>query len=318
MGKLAKNRVVDEHASQLASGFRAPDLVAVGKIFPIVDVTTESGKFMTFGADASVIRTGLERALGDDRKRIDMRVGTGSFNTAEVGLEIPLYDRELKNVPESRRQDYRDKKTLIVQRYHLLGMEYGIASIIRAAGSYDVNHTLALAGTSRWSDPASTPYRNLRDWLRIQSFALGVPVSALSVALAPKPWESLQDHAQTLDRVKYTGKEASPEWLAAVLSCKSIDLLNGMYASSFDPKDPSNVTFSNIYDDEVIVYLEIANPSVGDPLWGGVARVDGYPVVTEYRDEPKSADVIASDENYGIFVQDNKRGFLARTVTGLP
>lgn len=318
MGKLAKNRVVDAHASNLASGYRAPDLIGLKKIMPIVPVSSEAGKFMVFGADANVIRAGLERALGEDRKRIEMRVGSGSYNTAEVALEAPIYDRELKNVPESRRQDYRDKKTLMVERYHQLGMEFAIATILRNAATYNVNNTTALTGTNQWSNAASTPYANLRTALRVVSAALGIPTTELSVAIAPKPYESLQDHAQTQDRVKYTGKEPDLGFFASALNCKSFDLLSAMYASSFDPKDPLNVTFSNIYDDEVIVYYDVPNPNAGDPLFGGVARVEGYPIVTEYRDEPKSADIVACDENYGIFTLNPRAAFLYRTVSGLP
>src|ERR1700752_613020 len=107
MTKLATNRVVDDHASQLANGFRSPDLSTVFKIWPIVEVSGESGKFMEFGADASIIRSGLERALGDDRKRVDFRVAIGNYNTTEVSVEVPTYARELKNVPEKLRGKYQ-------------------------------------------------------------------------------------------------------------------------------------------------------------------------------------------------------------------
>lgn len=317
MGKLAKNRVVDAHASQLAAGFRKPEFTAVNKIYPIVDVSTESGKFMQFAADAFVIQQNLERALGDDRKRIEMRVGSGSYNTAEVSVEVPVYDREIKNVPEQRRQDYRDKKTELAQARQLLLMEYTAAQILKDPAKYDAANTAALTAGNQWKETTSTPYANLRSWLRTISFKLGLPVSELSVAFAPKPWESLQDHAHTQDRIKYTGKEPSQALIAGILGCKAAELLAGMYATSFNPDDPTDVTFANIFDDEVLVYHEVANPSVAEPLWGGIARMEGYPIVTEYRDEPKSADIIACDENWGVFQLSNKRGFLARTVSGL-
>lgn len=317
MGTLAKNRVVDPHASQIASGFRKPEFTAVNKIFPIVDVSSEAGAFMQFGADASLIRANLERALGDDRKRIEMTVASGKYNTAEVSIEIPIYDRVIKNIPEARRDDYRTKKTEIVQSAHLLGMEYTVAQWLKNPANYDAANTVALAGAAQWSNIASTPYVNLRSWLRFMASKLGVPVSQLSVAMAAKPFEALSDHAQTLERLKYTGKEPSETAIASILGCKAVEHLDGQYASAFDPANLADATFTNIYDDEVVVFLEITSPSVVDPLWGGIARVDGYPIVTEYRDEPRSADITAVDENWGMFTLSNKRGYLARTVSGL-
>lgn len=317
MSKLKTLRVVDEHATNIMSGYRRPELAAVNKIWPIIDVNSEKGKFMEFAADQSVVRQNLERALGDERKRIDVRVGSGEYGTDEMSLEIPIFDREIKNVPEERRQKYRDHKAQIVQGVHLLAMEYAAAQILKDPVKYDDSCTEALSGTAQWKDGASNPYKDLRRWLRIMAGKLGVPMNQLSVAMASKPFEAIQDHTLTTNRLAPTGREATPEVIANIVGCKSVDLLFGQYASSFNPDDPKDVTFSFIFDDEVIVYLEIDDPGVGDPLWGGIARVGGYPIATEYRDEKISADILASDDNYGVFQQSNKRGFLARTVSGL-
>lgn len=317
MGKLKSLRLVDSHASQIMSGYRKPELGAINKIWPIIDVDTEKGKFFEFAADQSVIRAGLERALGDERKRVDVRVGEGAFSTDEVSLEIPIYDRELDNVPEERRQRFRDHKAQVVQGIHLLNLEFNVAAFLKDATKYDASVTEALTGTNQWKDPGSNPYKDMRRWLRTMAGKLGVPPTSLSIAMALKPFEALQDHAKTEGRLAPTGREATPQVLANIVGCKAIEILGGMYASSFNPDDPKDVTFSFIFDDEVITFLEIEDPGAGDPLWGGVARKKGYPIATEYREERISADILASDDNYGFFQQSNKRGFLARTASGL-
>lgn len=319
MGKLRSNRVADPHVSSILSGFRVPQFVGVNKIFPIVRVKSEAGKFMQFAADASVVRQNLQRALGDRRSRIEMKVGAGTYGTTESGIEVPLFDRELKNVPDDLHDAYRMKKAELAQQTQLLLMEYTVAQILKNSANYDGAYTTALAGVNQWKDPGSVPYTNLRSWLRSVKASTGIPVDQLSIAFAPKPLEALQEHADTRDRVKYVGKDADLGYLATALRCKECVELTGNYASAFNPDDPTDVTFTDIYDDEVIVYYEVPNetPSVIDPLWGGVARVDGYPIETEYRDEPVSADVIAVDENWGVFRLSNKRGFLGRTVSGL-
>jgi hypothetical protein len=317
MGKLATLRVVDDHATKLAGGFRKPELVAVSKIWPIVSVKGESGKFMEFAADASIIRSGLERALGDDRESVNIHVGTGSYNTSEVSVAVPTFDRELRNVPEDLRGAYQEKKDELAQSIHLLAMEYAVAQKLKTAGEYDGSMTAALAGANQWKESTATPFKNLRTALRAVSSMTGKPTTELGIAFATKPLEAFQDHAETRDRVKYTGGEVTLAWIAQALNCGAADLLGGKYASAFNPDDPTDVTFTDIFDDEVIVYPIIQNPSVIEPLWGAICRVEGYPVVTRYRDEPRSADIVANDENYGIHKRSNKRGYLLRTVSGL-
>jgi hypothetical protein len=317
MGKLKSTRVVDPHASKIVSGFRAPEFIGVNKIWPIVPVSSETGKFMEFCADASVLRKNIVRALGDDRKRIEMRVGSGSFVTAEYGIEVPLYDRELRNVVKEREEDYRLKKSILAEKGHQLAMEVTVAGMIQDPANYDVGFTTALAGATQWKQSTSTPYANLRAWLRTIAKSLLCKVSDLSVALGDRPWEALQEHADTKEKTKYVGKDSSPEWLTGVLGCKSTDLLSGYYLESVDPTAPDNVTGLEIWGDSVVVYREVDVSDPSAPLWGAVPRHEDYPVATEYRDEPRSADIYAVDDNWGVLLNSKRRGFCATDVSGL-
>jgi len=75
----------------------------------------------------------------------------------------------------------------------------------------------------------------------------------------------------------------------------------------------------DIFADEVVVFHEVADPSAATPLVGGIARVEDYPIVTEYRDETRSSDITAVDDNYGVFLTGSTitKMFLARAVSGL-
>lgn len=319
MSTLKKLRVVDEHATKLVSGFRSPVTPVVNKILKIVPVTSEAGKFMQFGAFAHLVREGLERALGDDRKRIAITVGQGSYNTTEVSIEGAIPDRAMRNVPEARRQDYRDKFAETLQATHLLGMEYVAATLLKNPAKYDAAMTVALAGVNQWKEATATPIKNLRSWLRLVSKRNLLPIGELSVGLSPNAMEALCDHPEVRERLKYTGKEADGAALAGILRCKEVYELNGMYAQDVDPANPTEVTGLDIFADEVIVHHEVADPSPSEPLIGGIARVEGYPIVTEYRDESRSSDITAIDENYGVFLTGATitKAFLARAVSGL-
>jgi len=319
MGKLASTRVVDPFVSNIMSGYRRPDATAVNHILPIVDVATEAGKFMDFAADASVIRQNLNRALGDSRKRIDIHVGAGAYSTGEVSIEVPTYDREMKNVPVSQHDNYQSKKDFLAQDTQLLLMEYNVSQVLLTTGNYGTNNTVTLAGAQQWQNSTATIIKNLRDWLWTVALMNGVPLAELGIGIAPKPARALIDSAEGRDRVKYVGKEVTLDALRGWLECKEVVLLNGMYASDFNPEDPTAVSFTTMYDDEVIVYIPITNPTAVDPLAGGIARLEGHPIVTRYRDETKSADISANDDNWGVFWKPaNRRIFLAKSVSGLP
>lgn len=319
MGKLASNRVVDAHASKLVSGYRVPQFVGVNKILPIVDVVLEAGKFMEFAADASVIRENMNRAMGDVRKRIEMRVGAGAYSTGEVGIEVPLYDRELRNVPAERQDDYRQKKLFLAQAAQLLLMEYTAMTVLTDATKYAAANTVTLAGVDQWKTATGKAITNLRTWVNTLALATGLEESDLGVALAPKAWMGAIDNAEVRERLKYSSRELTTEILAGLLNVGEVTRLSGKYASAFNPDDPTDVTFAHLYSDEVIVYPIVkGQPTPNDPLPGAICRVQDYPIVTYYRDEPKSADVTAVDDNWGLmFKASQKRLFLAKACSGL-
>jgi hypothetical protein len=318
MGKLASNRVVDAHASELCGGYRPQKFAAVKHILKTVAVKNEAGSFMEFAADASVLRENLNRALGDARKRINMKVGKSSYAAGEVSLEVETIDRELRNVPDANHDDYARKKDELAFDSQLLLMEYSAAQIMKNTANYNTNNAITLSGSAQWQNSTATPIKNLRDWVWIIALQNGVQPGDLGIGFAPKPKRALVDSADARDRVKYTGKEVTLEALKSWLEVKECVDLTGMYASTFNPDDVNDVTFTTIFDDEVFVYIPVDKPTAADPLAGGIAEV-GQPIVTRYRDEPKSADVVAVDRTWGIFWKPNNRKILvAKAVSGLP
>jgi hypothetical protein len=313
--RVKNNRLVDVHATKLASAHRVPAYGASNRIFPIIGVEGESGRYPKFGVGAIIPdREQFIFTLGEERKRLDVTMSGGRFANDEISLEIPMYETEMRNVPEANRQRFRDGKVETVAGQHQLMMEYAIAKILRDPTKFDVNFTVALAGAQRWSDPTSTPYKALRGYIWAVAAQLGCDVRELGVALAAKPIRALMDHPNTDTKLNPTGKEFSFGWLQTQLEVGEITPLLGQYATSQSADDPK---YKYIFDDEVIVYKPRKDAVYGDALWGAVTRLEGQPIVTEYRDEPRRADVFAQDDNWGIVHNSDKGGFLVRTVTGL-
>jgi hypothetical protein len=314
--RVKNTRLVDVHATKLASAFREPAYGAVNAIWPIVGVEGESGRYPKFGVGAVIPdRENFIYTLGKERERLDVTMSGGRFANDEISLEIPMYDVEMRNVPEANRQRFRDGKVRTVAGQHLLMMEYAVAKMLKDSTKYDANFTAALAGNDRWTDVVnSNPYKALRGWIFLVASQLGCTTQEIGVAFDPKSMRALMDHPKTDTKLGNIGKEFSYGWLQAQLEVGEITPLFGQYATSQSADDPKYVY---IFDDVVIVYKIRKDAAYGDPLWGAVTRLEGQPLVTEYRDEPRRADIFAQDDNWGIVHNTNKGGFLARTVTGL-
>src|SRR5438309_1419834 len=97
MARVQDVAVVNPHETAIVSGYRDPRLVGVNKMFPIVDVKSERGRYTEYGPDASIIRQGLEQPLGLGRQSIDVTIAAGDFACVKMGVNVPYFDEERDN-----------------------------------------------------------------------------------------------------------------------------------------------------------------------------------------------------------------------------
>ena len=314
MGKLSELRQVDEHSSELVSGFRAPNLVGVGEIFPIVEVNKEAGTYSEYGPDASVIHEGLEQPLGSARKYIDMTVAKGDYRAVKFGLNVPLYDEEREEAADP--EEWEDRKAELGASIMQLLMEKTISSYISNPANYDPAYTEALVGGAKWSDYVnSDPLGDVTRWLSKEELVQDCESDELNVAVGPL----VAGHARQHPQLKVTAangdsKNPSLADLAAKFNCKEVKVLRGKVVQNFDPKDPRATLFMHLWGNIIVVYRKLAKPVIDAPLWGAITRRKGYPIVEDYRNNDVDADVKAHKDKWGLTVRSNKRGFLATDV----
>ena len=318
--KLSQLRQVDEHNSNLMSGYRNKAFVGL-RLWPIVEATKESGKFTEFGPSPFIPAAKLQTGLGSKRVRLDYTTATGSYTTNRLEVDVPIYDRELEEIAESDRDNFVERKTMLGQDVSQLAMEFAIATLASDPTQYASGFSVTNSGTSQWKDQVnSDPVGQLRAAVTKMSNQLGVPFEALAIAITPKVFTALSDHPKILARIQYnpTGGTAvlTPTAIAGIFGVGRVDVLSAQYPVTIDPSDPTATVFAFLWGDVAIVYLPIEKPSFADPLWGAIVRKSGYPYVDEYRDFSIDAIVKTARDNWGLTLRANNRAYLINAASG--
>ena len=317
VSKLEKLRYVDEHNTNLVTGYRFPEFVGVTEIAPIIDTTQEAGKFPKFGAEAMMVYPEIRRPFMSPRVRINQTMSFGTYATDEVGVEVAIYDRERRAVPDKVRARYEENKVKLGEQVIQLWMEYSIATILQDPTRYASGCVEALTGANQWQDKLnSDPWADMTRWLTTLKYKVGKDFKDLSIALGAKGMLALIQHPKTIDRFA-RGTVANEVGIANMLGCRSVKLFSGMYVTDMlDAEDPDSAVMSDLWGDVAVSYYKVDDAQIGDPVAAAIARVDGAKVVTEYRDERHTCDIKAVDDNFGFVQVSNRRLVLATGVAG--
>lgn len=309
-------RVVNPHDTALVSGYRAPRLVGIKEIYPIVEVKKEAGQYTEYGPDASVIRQGLETPLGVPRKMIDVTIAKGDYKAVKVGVKVPIYDEEMDEAADP--EQLRESKSLLGEKVIQLGMEYTLSQYLQNASNYDVANVEALTGTDKWDDYTnSDPIGDLVRWLGVMEFVTEADRDELAVGIAPDVLNVLLNHPKLLNRPGAPAGQQNVVTnanLASWIGCKKVEPLRGKYAVTFDRKDPRNTVFARLWSKCVVCYLPIEKPTIETPVPGVIARRLGYPQVEDARDNEIDADIKHVKDKWGLSPRADNRLFLGRTL----
>jgi hypothetical protein len=88
---------------------------------------------------------------------------TGS--TVDYGLEAPIPQRDIDSAKDSAGYNPKGHHTEMVSELILLDREQRVSNMVQSTDNYDASRVENLSGTSLWSDPDSTPLRDILDAL---------------------------------------------------------------------------------------------------------------------------------------------------------
>lgn len=266
--------VVDPILSTHARGYRNSEFVA-GALFPRVTVANRNMRVIKFGKEAFRMMN-TRRAPGADKKRVQYGYASDPINLVQDALEgvVPIeHQEEAMSVPGINLGQGAINMVLDVVD---LGLEYDSAQLARNAAAYDVNHKVALTGTARWTNVASTPQADMDAGKEAVRRSIGRYPNTL--VLGPSGYNALKRHAAVKDQFKYTGRDSiTAEMLAAFFDLKRVIVGKAVFLAE---TAADSAMASDVWgDDAVLAYVPETGDNFQVPSFGYTYELSGYPQV---------------------------------------
>lgn len=268
----AQARVVDPVLTEVARGYQNAAFVGMA-LFPSVPVGQRGGKIVQFGKDAfRAYNTG--RAPGANTKRVQFDYSSASFALEQHALEgtVPFeLQEDAAAVPGI---DMGQGAVQMVQDIIAARLERAQATIATTAGTYAASNKVTLSGTAQWSDlSASNPSGDIETAKEAVRAKIGRRPN--TVVLGAAVMAKLRQHAQIIDRIKYTGRDVvTAELLASLWGVERVVVGEAVTADEAG-------AFSDVWGKFVVVaYTDTAGiAQMGRPSYGYTYRLRGYPLV---------------------------------------
>jgi len=262
-----------------------------------VEVMKPSGKFGKITVEALLKERDTARAPGAGYSRGNWQFTDASFVCEEHGAEEPVDDREAQMYAE-----YFDAETVSAERaLHavLMNQEKRIAALIFNTTTW-TGAALTTTVATPWSTFATAvPVDNVLAAKRRVWDGCGLWPNAL--VLTRRKFQDLQQCAQIVDRVKYSGlydpltRGITPALIAQALDLDFILVAGGAKDTA---KEGQAATFASIWTDTMAQVARVAiSADIREPCVGRVFHwsEDGSTIggtVESYRDETIRGDVV--------------------------
>lgn len=288
---------IDQVLTQISLGY--PNLGLVGDVLaPTVRVAKQSDLYYVFGREGWLPEDDY-RAPGEEATEIPgLSVSTNPYFAREYALQIAITDEERENADRPLDPD-RDGTELVTSKL-VLRREKRIKDLVTATASYHTGHSVTLAGTDQWSDPASTPIADLKAGLRkVHSVLFMEP----NLAIIPYEVMSvLEDHADFIERIKYSMPGIiTADIIASVVGLQRI-VVPGVGFNSGVPGGTQ--TLGYMWGKDVVLAWVPPRAGLKTPafmyefVWrypGGQAQV-----ATRWREEKRKSDIVRVSRRYDL------------------
>lgn len=270
--KPSAARVINPILTTHVQGYRQPDLVG-DALFPTVPVEVSGGQVLEFGKEA-FMKYATRRAPGSGTKRIAFGYLGKPYALLNEALEAPVpreYLRDANLVPGI---DLATRATNLVMKVLLRAKEEEQAALALNAANYDANHKIALAGTDKWSDPASDPISQVEDYKEAVRASTGVYPNTL--LLSAQAFRAMKTNPKIKEQFKYTTPDAiTADMLKALFELDRVAVGKGVNATDAG-------VFSDIWgNNAVLAYVPLTPSGLEEPSFGYTYTMTGHPLVEE-------------------------------------
>lgn len=285
---------IDSALTDLSIAYRQEMPPASDRIFPVVRVDKQSGKYFTWDKADLWRNNARKRAPADLFARIKLTLSSDTYFAEQFGEEYVLPDETVANA-ESIVNLERTGTNVIVDNLALT-KDISFATDFMKSGVWGTDKT----GTThfvKWNDATSDPSGDVLEARRVLKRATGGTASVRMVGVTGTLVETrLLNHPDAIDRIKYTQAatvDQVRQILAAWLGLDELVVVDREYASSGEGVTDA---FSPVVDDDLLVVAVPSAPGIEVPsagytfVWDESGRGDMY--VETYRDEPIKSDIL--------------------------
>ena len=293
------------------------DVFIASKVFPTVPVNKKSDKYFTY--DQADFNRGIanKRAAGTESQGVGYSVSTDSYDCETYALHHDITD-DARDNEDSPLDSDRDATQMLTQNM-MISRERDFVDSFMTDSIWGEDFT----PDTLWTVAGSTPIDDIKQAGRRIQQRTGMMRSKLKLIVTPDVDDTLTEHAQVIDRVKYTsGQTVNSKTLAMLFNIGSYEVIEaiGDLAKEGLTKDMQFVGGSG---NALLVYVNptpsLKMPSGGYTFsWkkrnGGTAA----PQVKKFRMEHLESDRIETAMNYDMKVVSADCGIFFKDVLTTP
>ena len=288
------------------------------RVLPTFEVAVAHGAMPIHVGDRRVYSA--KRAPDGSFLRIFTEVKGDTYTCTEAGVEIPLFDADVKIYLE--RSAAEAHKAMQAARSLLIAREVAAAALLFSTTTFDAAHRVTIAGAAEWDTAAGKALDNLEAAIgNVED--RGFDRANFALVIPSKTLRALSRNAQMIAQARgipayaNLGADAIPglipgSVLSALLGIREVIVARGVKDTSNRAK-PS--VLSQIWDADMCLIAHVSaveNPDVAlghtfispqgmdRSILSAAGDVTADPtlafLVDSYRDEPRTADIIRARE----------------------
>jgi len=238
------------------------------KVFPNVPVQKQSDQYFTYPKQQWFRTDAAKRAPGTESAGSGYSVSTDTYYCHPMALHKDVDDQIRANADAPINLDA--EATEFVTRGLALKREKDWAATYFTTGVW-TGASDYTPGTL-WSASGSTPFANIRS--KIDAIYVKTGFRPNVLVLSRDVWSVLQDHAELLDRIKYTQKGV----VTLDLLASALELDRVLIASAVEDtaKEGGTANMSFIYSKDCLLVYAAPRPSIMMPSGGYTFSWQGY------------------------------------------
>lgn len=315
MGFSDRDVHIDVPLSNIAIAYRPEGFIA-DQIFPIVTVPKRSDGYYVWDIADAYRREETLRAPGTEANIISRSVASGTFYCKNYALKDRLPYEDIENADPGFILTERSSRAEFVKDKLYIDWEYRLANNVTSGsnvGSYS-------AVASGWGGSGADPIADLNTCINNVQDATGQKPNSIVFGMAA--WRLFRDNAAVLNKFYGTAGASSTGRLVTMDMVKGLFdlerlLVGGAYRNTGE--EGQNVSLSQIWGENVLVYYAPTSPRKDKPSLGYSFRWNGVPGMSMQAEIFQDSKAKAEEVQLGYFQEEKitakALGFLLTAVS---